>query len=390
MQKDKRIARIAKEKFLNKPLFKEFTDIRKNPSIKLQTILISVFLMPFFALTSLLSLDRVARTQAFKGLFDCKRKMVVSDSTLARVLGWLSLEQLRVFLLSFLIEFESQDLLRKQLSPKGPLRRLSIIDGSYMGGHWQVTLCLAGKINYPAVIRRCRNRGEELNIARRIIKSAPQLLGLHRPELWLTDGLYFEKNTFKLVRSQNAHLLIKVKEADYREVTKDAQNLFDHFGGDIERKGFDKERLCSWHISQTTDTFAAYPVQVIRLTEFYPKRKTNQLVRCWIVTTNLSLSLAEIREAAHQRWQIENNTFKRISHLSGTKRFYFKDHRPFCNLMHIFFAAMAVLHTIIHILSRNQRVFKVLRAGIKPTWRNLFSQIREVLLQIKCPFKEMA
>lgn len=384
---NKRIARIAREKFLNKPLFQGITDIRKNPSIKLRTILMSLFLMPFLGLTSLLSLDREARTKAFKSLFDCKRKMVASDSTLARVLGWLSLEQLRVFLLSFLIEFESQNLLRKQLSSNGSLRRLGILDGSYMGGHWLVTLCLPGKINYPAVIRRYHNQGQELNAARGIINLAPTLLGPMCPELWLLDALYFNKNTFKLVRSQNAHLLIKVKEAEYREVTKDAQNLFDHFGGDLERKGFDKERLCNWHIKQTTDTFAGYPVQVIQLTEFYPKRKKDRLVRCWIVTTDFSLSLAEIREAAHQRWQIENNTFKRISHLSGTKRFYFKDHRPFFNLLHIFFAAMAVLHAIIYILSRYPRLFKALRGGVKSTWRNIFSQIKEVLLQIKCPFK---
>ena len=40
----KRIARLARDAFLNKPLFRGFTDIRKNPSIKLQTILMSLFL----------------------------------------------------------------------------------------------------------------------------------------------------------------------------------------------------------------------------------------------------------------------------------------------------------------------------------------------------------
>lgn len=282
---NKRIARIAREKFLNKPLFQGITDIRKNPSIKLQTILMSLFLMPFLGLTSLLSLDREARTKAFKSLFDCKRKMVASDSTLARVLRWLCFDQLRRFLLSFLEKFEKQDLLRKQLSSNGSLRRLGILDGTYMGGHWLVTLCLRGKINYPVLIRRYLSQGQELNVARRIINLAPTLLGPMCPKLWLLDALYFNKNTFKLIRHQNAHLLIKVKDAEYREVTKDAQNLFEHFGGDLELKGFDTQRLCHLHIKQTTDVFAGHPVQVIQLTEFYPKRTKDRLVHCWIVTT---------------------------------------------------------------------------------------------------------
>ena len=387
---NKRIARLARETFLKHPLFEEITDIRKNPSIRLQTILMSLFLMPFFALTSLLSIDREARTQAFRDLFDCKRKMVASDSTFARVLGWLKADELQRFLLSFLRDFESQNLLRKQLCPKGASRRIGILDGTYMRGHWLVTLCLAGKINYPVLIRHCHKHGEELCISRAIISQSKELLAELSPTLWLLDALYFDKTTFKIVRSHGAHLLTKVKDAKFRAVTRDAENLFKHFGGEKEDHGFDPQRLCSWKIQQTTDSFAGYPIQVVQLKEYYPKRNKEKHLQCWIVTTDLSLSLEEIREAAHQRWQIENNTFKRLSHLSATKRFYFKDHRRFINLLHLFCAAVALYNAIICILSRHKRIFKSLLQGIKPTWRNIFSEIREVLLQIKCPFHAMA
>jgi IS4 transposase len=130
-------------------------------------------------------------------------------------------------------------------------------------------------------------------------------------------------------------------------------------------------------------------VQVVELKEYYPKRKGQRNLSCWIVTTDLELPLEEIREAAHQRWQIENNVFKRISHLSGTKRFYFKDPRQFFNLLHIFFAALAVLDCIIALLRAHQRVFAALRAGIKDTWRNLFSRIREVLYELPCALAAM-
>ena len=59
----------------------QFTDIRKNPQIKLNHIVLSVLLMPFYSITSLLSLDRLSRKQSFKEVFGCTRKMVASDST---------------------------------------------------------------------------------------------------------------------------------------------------------------------------------------------------------------------------------------------------------------------------------------------------------------------
>jgi IS4 transposase len=183
--------------------------------------------------------------------------------------------------------------------------------------------------------------------------------------------------------------LFKFKEADLRTVTKDAENLFEHFGGDEECSGRDTVRECRWKVRKTLDTFGGYPVQVVQLQEFYPKRKRERNSSCWIVSTELDLSPEEIREAAHQRWKIENNVFKRISHLSGTKRFYFKDHRQFFNLLRIFFAAMAVLDYITVLLRAHKRLFAALRAGIKETWRNVFSRIREVLYELPCAFERM-
>ena len=386
----KRIARLVREGFLSEPLFQGFTDIRKNPQIRLRTILTSLFLMPFFGLKSLLSNDRESRTERYKGLFGCLRKMVASDSTFARVLRWLRPEETEAFLLSFMAKFERHDLLRKCLSIGGRPRRLGILDGSYMGGHWLVTLCLAGAIAYPVLVRRCLKHGEELEVARQLMREAPAILGEQRPELWLLDVLYFNQGTIKIARGQQSHVLFKFKKAELREVTKDAQNLFEHFGGDEEDSGWDIERECQWTMRKTVDRFGGYRVQVVELREVYPKRKKDRVVTCWIVTTDLDLPLEELREAAHQRWQIENNVFKRLSHLSGTKRFYFRDHRQFFNLLYLFCAAVAVLDCIIVLLKAHKRLFAALRAGIKGTWRNVCSQIREVLYELPCAFGRIA
>ncbi len=382
----KRIARIARDAFLKEPLFRGFTDIRKRPQIRLQAILMSLFAMPLFGMRCLLSNDRQARATQYKKLFGCHRKMVASDSTFARVLKWLRPEELKRFLSGFLQIFEGRDLLRKRLSPKGKLRRLGILDGSYMGGHWLVTLCLAGKIDYPIMVERCHNQGQEQRVARKLMRACARLLGKLRPELWLLDALYFNVRTIAIALGQGAQVLFKFKDADYRTVTADAENLFHHFGGEEEQTGWDAERGCRWKLRKTLDRFADYPVQVVQLTETYPKRKRDRTVISWIVTTDLDLPLEEVREAAHQRWQIENGIFKRISHLAGTKKFYFKDHRQFFNLLRLFFASMAVLDCILWMLRAHRRLFAALRLGIKDTWRNVFSRIVEVLDELPCAF----
>jgi len=381
-----RIARLTRDAFLKEPLFEGFTDIRKRPQIRLQAILMSLYTMPLFGRRSLLSNDRQARSSHYKKLFGSQRKMVASDSTFARVLKWLYPQQVKQFLLGFLAKFEQRDMLRKRLSAKGRLRRLGILDGSYMGGHWLVTLCLAGKIDNPVMVERCDHQGQEQLVARKMMQAAEKVLGKLRPELWLLDALYFNRNTIAIARGQQAHVVFKFKDADYRTVTADASNLFQHFGGDEELSGWDSERGCRWKLRKTLDRFAHYPVQVVQLIETYPKRRRNRTVTSWIVTTDLELPLEEVREAAHQRWQIENGVFKRISHLAGTKSFYFKDHRQFFNLLRLFFAAMAVLDCIMWLLRAHTLLFAALRFGIKDTWLNVFSCIDEVLGWLPCAF----
>ena len=109
-----------------------FTDIRKNPQIKLTHIVLSALLMPFFSLHSLLSLDRVSRRSEFKKYFGCTRKMVASDSTISRALHWLKPEQMAQFQRSLLPLFEQQDLSRVQLAAGTPYRRIGILDGFQM------------------------------------------------------------------------------------------------------------------------------------------------------------------------------------------------------------------------------------------------------------------
>src|SRR4030067_758074 len=147
------------------------------------------FLMPFFSLTSLLSLDREASTQRFKSLFGCSRKLVVSDSTLRRVLGWLDPRQPRALLLKLLPSFERQGLLARRLTDHSPLRRIGILDGSFMGGHWLSALGLVGRINVPALLAPRASQGDELTIGLPLMRASKALLGKAFPTLRLLGAL---------------------------------------------------------------------------------------------------------------------------------------------------------------------------------------------------------
>jgi hypothetical protein len=360
-----------------------FTDIRKNPQIKLTHIVLSVLLMPFYSLHSLLSLDRVSRRYEFKKYFGCTRKMVASDSTISRALHWLKPEHLEQFQRGLLPLFEQQGLSRIRLAPQGPYRRVAILDGSQMAQHHLVALCLAGKADYPVSIMDAQCRGKELPTAKRMIQQAAKLLGSSFPELFVLDSLYFNKPCFELLRGHNAHVLIKSDQPSFREVLEDAQYLFDNkqhvITPVIEKQGFDSNRLCAWSMEIASGVYAGYPLQIAHLVEDYLKRKSYQHVECWIVTTDLDLQPEEIREAAHLRWHIENNTFKRLSHHTGTKRFYFKDPKAFFAMLRLFCTAIALLDILLHILSRNELLFKGLLQGIKQTWKNVFSQLEPAL-----------
>jgi hypothetical protein len=376
-----KVADFLSQRLKIKRQLASFYDIRTRPTIPLATILCAVFLMPFFGLQSLLSLDALARCRAYKKLFNCKRKMVVSDSTIARVLRWLIPEQPKRFLLSFASHFDQLGLLEKALEPHGIPRRIGIIDGSVMGTHRHVTFSLHGSIDYPVMIEDQHTRGKELPVALALIDEAHKQLGSCFPDLILCDSLYFCTNSFETVRSTGAHILIKSSNPEFRSVLQEARFCFENdVVTTVETdSGFDDERFCHWSMKKTSGEFAGYPIQIAHLVEDYPKRTKNAHCESWIVTTDLSLSSLAFREAAHLRWHIENNVFKRISHLAGTKRFYFKDPRRFYAMLRLFCAALAALDAYIYMLRHSPRDFKRLLNGIKPTWKNIFSRLADQL-----------
>jgi hypothetical protein len=181
-----------------------------HPHIRLKDILISVFLMPYWGIKALLQLDILLRTPQMLRLFRCtKKKVVVSDTTIARVLSWLDPQDSRQALLAPPTTLNNEGLLQLRLAPNGPSRRLGVIDGSQMGDHYLVAALLCGQLNYPVPAEPCKGRGHEQKTTQALLPIIHQMLGPAAPQLWLFDALYFNQPIFRIVAEQQAHLLIK-------------------------------------------------------------------------------------------------------------------------------------------------------------------------------------
>ena len=128
------------------------------------------------------------------------------------------------------------------------------------------------------------------------------------------DSLYFNQGIFdKIVNGLGAHFIVKSRDADFREVLKDAELVLEHYSDEsLESKGFDESRMCSYRIYSDEGEYKGFSLKIIRVDEHYNKRaKGKRDVSFYAVCSDLDMEADEIREAAHWRWQIENNVFKR-------------------------------------------------------------------------------
>ena len=350
MDTKKRTADKVIEKFDLHDRLKHFRDRRTNPSISLPTILLCVLLMPLFNATSLLALDRLARSPQVKALFGgTGQKMVTSDSTIRRALRWLAPQQVSSFATHIVAELNRRRMLTTRFVRGGPARRVAIVDGTYMSGHWMSVACLTGSLTIAALVGHMRGPGHELQQSSTLIKKLAKL-GTAKPQLLLLDPLYFQTTTIKMIRTRGMHVLIKGESMAHRTIVADAANQFDAGAADWSATGYDSERLCRWSVEGTIATFAGISVQVGRFTETHSK--SGKTRTWWVVTTDHSLSAAELREAGYCRWRIENHYFKQLNERTGSKRFSVKDQRSFTTMLTLTSIGMALVKWAVVILSR--------------------------------------
>lgn len=359
-----------------------FSDIRKIPRIPLKHIILSFCYTAFLGYKSLLRFDGACRTHAVRRLFGPRLDdwpMVCSDSTMQRVARWLNASEAQAFLQSYygLVKELGQD--KVVLAPAAKPRRVGVVDGSCMGGHYVCALALVGKdMTYPWEIRLCPGRGHELSTAKSIIRSLPDDQFQRPFDLLLYDFLAFNAPFIKEVRQKGLHILLKGSNPEFRDVLKGALATFESGQSDFfdTYSGFDAKRLSAWTLQETNDDFAGYPVRIFRLIEQPAKGQTKE---SWILTTDFTLTPNEIREASYLRWSIENDVFKKLSAQAGTKRFHAKDPHAFLIMLMLFCAALVAFQIVLSILFLWGNEFKWFLGGMKRTLKNMFARLHEIL-----------
>ena len=308
---------------------------RKKPQISAGIIFKSLLYQTMLGIKSILKLDQHHRTRRAKRMLESERKMVVSDSTLLRVLEKWEIEFTSEALYACHKKLRARGLASLKLR-SGKKVMPAIVDGTCLGNHWFSVLSFGGKVYHGVDAEPYEGRGHELNASRRLIRRVHEKIGDSFATHILYDGLMADRKDFEMAREFNTHLLVKTSE-ETLSVIEDHQGLWNgslseellqKTGTEIA-KGFDAEHGMKY------ETYCArkdrweglrYPLSVCRVRETHVKGKyKNQTLTFWILTTDLSLTGLELRELAHTRWKIENNGFKELNEQTGSKKAYIKN-----------------------------------------------------------------
>ncbi len=343
------------------------TDPRKRPVVQLSQIMALIISMPLFSCKSLFDLDYLARNKHVRKLLGSKRYMVGSDSTIQRVISQIIPDEVTT-MVGTSMKLSVSDTEESCYLDTGVHRSIGIVDGTCVfGSVWFTVLARPTKTGtYAQVVRPMKGRGHELRGSEEMLLREGDTL----PQLLSFDGLYLCEPFLHLICAKlKRHILVKFRSVK-RDGTprKHERLLLDRAARYMEHQGFysdavqtasgyDYQRSTSYQIEAVPDEWHGVPVLVLRVTE---GKET-----FWVITSDVHLSLPAAREAAHLRWSIENDEFKRMSYLTGTKRV--RTHNKIAAVCLLCCIAMGVnfLTSINHVLA--SVVTKTL--PVKRTWK---------------------
>lgn len=315
------------------------TDHRKKYYISLSHIFKALFYTTILSINSLLSKDKFLRNNFMRKFIGSKRYLVASDSTLQRNLSNnFSETELENMNIQFFKKLPKHDLIDPVLK-----RICGIMDGSVFGKFMKEVFIIPGKSDFIFNFNTIAKRGKELPSAELLLQKISKISDKGFFNLILSDGLYYSNNFFKVcLEKLGSHVLVKTQER--LNIVKEAEKIINSFPNDIETiKGFDNERQIKYIVHKVNDIKADtinYPLQVAVIEEEYIKRKDkNRYQKFYIITTDLKLTIEQLRYAGHLRWRIENNGFKEMNYLYQTKHMYSKNEQCFTNLL--YFIVMA-------------------------------------------------
>lgn len=348
-------------------------DKRKRPVIKTSQIFHGICQMPVFGQESFLAWDEFARTPEALKWHGSTREMVASDTTMERVVGGMERRGIEEIGYEVIDKADEQALWDLKL-PSGKKLRYAPIDGHWAGGVWVSVLAVAGKTDGVVDLERYKGRGHELEASRTVLKRAFRKLGKGFFGIVGGDGLYMTKEDFELSLDQGSHLLVKTDE-ETLTVIQDAKHLFhvegaDKLEGVFRQKGHDPKR----HVDYEVMWAEGFEWQGLRLTvawveEWALNSKTGIVERTefYALTTATGLTGEDLRELAHLRWEIENNIFKRLNHLIGSKRSWSRKPKVMETLLRIWMIGLTLLGA--YLFERGWKKFKETWQTLKSTWK---------------------
>jgi hypothetical protein len=272
-------------------------------------------------------IDLFARQEGVRSWMGSRRPMVASDCTLWRVLPGIDRSQIREDLQ------QAYELLKRQgfgdvELPGGRRLRAAAVDGSALGGRFASVVEILGAHAAPLDLEPCEGKGKELPASERVLRRLGDHHGRGFVDIVLGDGLYITQEMLQLCRRDlGTHLLVKTQELDSLLILQDAEAIFrsaDVSVQDVEHiSGTDVERGMHYEVWAARGFHhAKFPDELkvarMKITMLKGERK-GQTETHWIVTTDLTLSAAQMRELAHRRWSIENHTFRALNDHMNSK-----------------------------------------------------------------------
>lgn len=314
-------SKFCNERFHLRAKAMRLREFRKKPQIPMATIYLLMVGSLALRKQSFHQIDLFARQEGVRGWMGSRRPMVASDCTLWRVLPRMDRSQVREDVQ------QAYELLKRQgfgevELPGGRRLRAAAVDGSELGGRFASVVEILGAHAVPLDLEPCEGKGKELPSSARVLRRVAERHGRGFVDIVLGDGLYITQEMLTLCRRDlGTHLLVKTHELDSLLVLQDAEELF-RAGGtfvrDVEHvSGTDGERGMQYEVWAARGFHhAEFPDELkvarMKITMLKGERK-GQTETHWIVTTDLTLSAAQMRELAHRRWSIENHTFRALN-----------------------------------------------------------------------------
>ncbi len=335
--------RFANENFLLEARASRMTDSARNtPIISARELFLGMVYSVVFLRRSLLQTEHMLRKPAVKNFFRCTRRIIASDCTYWRVLPHFSLEPIRDYLYVIFVRAKQMGLLAWSHAGKRSLK-VGIIDGTCFGKHRAVVFQAIGTSAEVLVdMQRINSRGKELPGAKALLNRLVKNLGKKFVDVVLLDGLYMAQGFIRTCLSSKIDVVIKTSE-ETLDIIKDAKGLFDQYEDFKDRieyiEGWDEQRsrcykiwaACCFKFNGVNQCMKVAQVKeyTIRKDRKSKKEKKIPLETFWVVTTKEDLNAEELRELAHRRWTVENQGFKSLNAVCGSKHTWLEDEHAF-------------------------------------------------------------